>query len=583
MISKGNLLLKATSQIHSSIEQTLLRLESQTETPAPQASRLKTGLGIRLSDLVIRTKDKREVEFVPNAVQTKYADVVVPRWRDGSYDVAGLRELILKARQEGFSTLIEALLFCDTLNTPNTETVVIAHDADTTQKVFRMVRRFYENLPDDKRPATKYASKTEYYWPEIGSSFYVGTAGARQFGRGTTVSNVHATEVAFWPDAASLVAGLLEAVPESGAIFIESTANGFGNYYQTEWDAAYDHNDSVFKPRFYAWFELPEYRREVPEGFEITENEQKLKVLYSLDDEQICFYREKAKTQRGKLKQEYPSNPREAFLSSGNPYFNREVLAAMEEEDCEHPGPANVPREFERLCLVPDWTEDGTRERSEPDYIAVWRRPEPGRRYVVCADPAEGIRDETGEHDFCGAHVLVAETWEQVAELHGRWETHEFGLLLAELGWWYNLALIGVERNNHGHAVLNALIHAANYPLMGATGWGGVYTHEEFDRKKKRNQRQPGWPTTPKTKYFSLDKLAFAILDRDILLRGKSTIGELFRFVKKSGGKAGGDSGSHDDRVTSLAIGIAIIRPENAAPPPAVAIPTPQARRYAPI
>jgi hypothetical protein len=173
--------------------------------------------------------------------------------------ISGIREVLLKARQFGFSTLILGLFFLATINHPHTSTVVVAHDADSTERMFQIVQRFYESLPASRRAKTRYANRREYLWPEIDSSFFVGTAGAKDFGRGSTINNAHLSEVAFWPDAEDLVAGLLQAVPADGNVIIETTANGLGNWSYKEYQAA-RRRESVFVPRFYAWFLDDSYR-----------------------------------------------------------------------------------------------------------------------------------------------------------------------------------------------------------------------------------------------------------------------------------------------------------------------------------
>jgi hypothetical protein len=478
-------------------------------------------------------------------VQTKWLDLVSPGWRAHGVRVSGLRELFLKARQMGLTTLIEAALFLDTLNNDNTETVVIAHDLKTTQAIFRIVRRFYENLPDDVRPVARYASKREFFWPEIGSSFYVGTAGAREFGRGTTVTNVHGSEVAFWPDGESIVSGLLEAVPASGNIVLESTANGLGGYFHSEWEA-FENGDSEFTGRFFAWFEHGEYVEPVEPGFVKSSEETAMAEQHGLSDGQVAFYRRKRRALRGKVKREYPATAREAFLATGVTYYDQ---AALEAADASVSPPLPDPP-------VPPGLVGRVATGGQ---IEVWSVPAPGRRYVVSVDTAEGL-DRTGREDFCCADVVDADSFEQVAQVHGRWEPHEFGLLVAELGAWFGGALIAVERNNHGHATLAALIHTALVPLAKQSGrWGGVYQHEEYDAVARRVELRPGWPTNVKTKYLALDALGAVLMDGSLVVRSAKTARELGQYRKLPGGKAGGAVGSHDDRVTSLSIAAAVL------------------------
>ncbi len=606
-----------------------------------------------LADLQIRTKDKRLIPLAPNAVQAQYLDLICPNWQNGDLQLQSARELILKSRQFGFSTLILALLFLDTINTPHTQTVVVAHDMDSTLRLFQMVQRFYTNLPLPK-PRARYANRREFFWPDLDSSFFVGTAGNGEFGRGATLSNVHASEVAYWPDGEEIMAALLQAVPPHGNVFQESTANGVGNYFFTEYERARN-ADSSFTPRFFPWFAHPEYavplerplpekekRRQKEEEFlpgvsgvpltrhfvpptpwpspgtrargegttetdgldsalvrasssgsipsplarvpgegqgvggtrptsnsdtpslksslqslasqlaPLTEDEQHLRALHSLTDEQLLWRRLKLREPglRHKFTQEFPANPREAFLSSGTPYFDLDKLDALAlqlEDAAFDPLPLEVPPNFPNL-------------RRHRAALQLWAAPEAAHAYVIGADTAEGIAD-FGDHDFDSASVWDATSGQQVAHLHGHFDTHQYGLMLAELGFWFNTALLGIERNNHGHAVINAVLHSANYPeatTSPSLGSGaistGLYLHQEYDEKRQPRERRPGFPTTSASKYLILDELASAIENDDFHPRSRALVADLMRFVHLPGGKAGGQTGVHDDRVMDAAL-----------------------------
>jgi hypothetical protein len=303
------------------------------------------------SDLCIRTKDKRFITFDPNEVQARYMDSLCPGWRDGDVTMTGLQEIILKARQFGFSTLIGALFFLDTINTPGTGTVVISNDKPNSEKLFEMIDRMYRHLPEKERPRTQRANTNELYWPDIDCHYEVMTAGTRTSGRGWTINNLHCSEVGFWeyPD---VLGGLLDAVPAGGNIFLESTANGEGSEQQDEdgetiisgsaFHVFYERakeGRSPYRANFFAWYEHSEYRLDPPEDFirtnEDTErlepmlyarygNEERLVELYGLDDAQL-FWRRQMIEKPGKgpamFCQEYPANDVEAFRTSGKKFF----------------------------------------------------------------------------------------------------------------------------------------------------------------------------------------------------------------------------------------------------------------------
>lgn len=299
-----------------------------------------------MSDLKIQTKDKRLIPFEPNRVQERYLDEICPGWRAGDFRMSGLREQILKARQFGFSTLIAALFFLDTYNNPNTNSVVIADNSDNTEALFRKVSTFYGSLDEDKKLPTGNASSRMMFWPDLGSTYHVLTAGNRKAGRSRTINNLHMSERPFWEND-DILTGLLQTVPREGNIFDESTANGEGNgFHDDYWNAK--EGKSTFTARFYAWFEHDEYQIPPPEGFTPDDKEQSLKTLHGVSDAQLAWRREKMlEPGMGSMfPQEYPSDDKEAFLVSGSKFFT-------EWDDARH---CKFPSE---VSIEPFWTYFG--------------------------------------------------------------------------------------------------------------------------------------------------------------------------------------------------------------------------------
>lgn len=500
---------------------------------------------------MIRTKDRQLKKLIPNEVQEIFLEQI--EYMDYG-KLEGRRDIILKARQLGFSTLLLALLYCDTVNNPHTYTVVMAQDQQSTERLFQVVKRYHDNCPPHKKIQAKYESKRELYWPSIDSYFFVGTAGSKEkFGRGGTINNVHGSEVAFWDNAEDIVAGLLETVPASGNIFLETTANGVGNFFYEEYTNA-EKGLNEFSNHFFPWFYSSEYRIPASTPLELSDREKLLVDKYNLDDEQIAWYRLKGLRLKELLVQEHPSSAEEAFVSSGMGFFNHEHIMDMYKV-VRHSENVQVPAKYFNLRAVPqsEITEEQLVMRGAKNQeLIIYKKPVPGRNYVIGADPAEGIR-ETGDHDYCSAHVMDYETWEEVAHLHGRWEPNEFGTLLAELGRWYNFALLAVERNNHGHSVINTLLNVEGYDRK-YTEFGGLYYYEEYDGTTKKKFARPGWPENMKTKTQLLNMLAAAIEEKTASVNSKDTLDELRMYSKLPGGKFGPEGNNHDDRVISLAL-----------------------------
>lgn len=227
------------------------------------------------------------------------------------------RDLILKARQLGFSTLVQGEMFRKTVTSTQT-TITLAHDAETTQKLRRMADRFYDNCKfGDIQPIRKYANATLATYPEFDSTSTIATAGNTETGRGDTYTMMHGSEVAFWKDAEKIIAGAMQG--GSPEVVLESTPNGAqGFFYERCMEAL--SGDSVWTLHFYPWWWDVDYRLD-GDAITPTDEEQRLIQLHGLDHAQIRWRRDKIRELRDLFKQEYPEDPTTCFLTSGNSYF----------------------------------------------------------------------------------------------------------------------------------------------------------------------------------------------------------------------------------------------------------------------
>jgi hypothetical protein len=191
--------------------------------------------------------------------------------------------------------------------------VLVAHDLDSTQKIFEIAKTFWERLPADLKRRLgepKRDNRREFSWLN-GSRFYVGTAGSGRFGHGMTINNLHCSEVSRWPRPMEAMVGLLEAVPQDGRVIMESTANGIGNYFHDQWVEA-GAGGSRFKRQFYVWFENREYSipLEPDEAAAVMANlatdEQHLVDRYRLGAGQIAWRRQKMHDLRDRFQEQYP-------------------------------------------------------------------------------------------------------------------------------------------------------------------------------------------------------------------------------------------------------------------------------------
>lgn len=264
--------------------------------------------------LWIQNKDDVLVPFVLNKAQRHFADKLSTGTR---------RHIILKARQLGFSTIICAYEYKLSIER-SSRSVSMAHDDITTQKLRRMARIFYDNMPSevgitrvqDNAAITSYSNDSEVT---------IQTAGGKQGGRGGTYGGIfHGSEIAFWTDAKAIIAGAMQGVPKNGIVIFESTPNGAQGLFYEEVQKAKT-GKSEYKFHFYPWWWDEEYAIPLADGETLayTFEEQKLVDEQGLTAEQIKWRRKKiAEPGMSDLfPQEYPEDPETCFLTSGNSAF----------------------------------------------------------------------------------------------------------------------------------------------------------------------------------------------------------------------------------------------------------------------
>jgi hypothetical protein len=235
------------------------------------------------------------------------------------------RDLVLKARQMGISTAIQAWLF-KTATSQTARAVTLTHKDDSTTFLRLMSRMFYDNLPEGKRPQRSTANATMTTYPATNSTMYTGTAGSPESGRAGSFSHMHGSEVAFWQNGEKLLAGVMQAIPLGfGHIVLESTANGQQGWFYNRCMEALD-GSTDWKLHFYAWWWDNEYRIIDTKPFPLTDEEQLLTSKHNLDYEQIAWRRIKQKELGQLFQQEYPEDPLLAFIASGAGYFNMGLI-----------------------------------------------------------------------------------------------------------------------------------------------------------------------------------------------------------------------------------------------------------------
>ena len=510
------------------------------------------------SFLKIRTKDGSVVPLRLNPPQKKLYAAVKRMHEEGK----PIRIIILKARQMGFSTLTEALIFQRTATRELTNSMIVTHTDDASTQIFSMSRFFYENLPDQLRPMIKASNAKELRFenpdrdaqgkltnPGLRSGIRCATAGGQGIGRSMTLQNVHASEYAFWPgDKEATMLGLLQAVPAlpGTMVIIESTANGF-DAFKKRWDDAVA-GQSDFLPLFFGWQEMPEYRMPADPGTVWTSEERELARRLQLDEEQLTWRRWCIRNNCGgdpvRFRQEYPATPDEAFIASGSPVFDNEAISAQRER-IRQEGPAAMGEEgrflYRKTYDIERETARITDIKWHPEAggpIRIYQKPEEGVPYVIGGDTAgEGS-------DWFAAHCIDNTSGRLVAVLHHRTDEDLYAEQVYCMGMFYNEALVGPEINFSTHPI--RVLQDLRYPRL--------YVREMYDDYERKTVKKFGFATTSTTRPVILAELVELMRDSPELVCDFDTLGEMLTFARNDRGRPEALPGEHDDLVMSLAI-----------------------------
>jgi len=506
--------------------------------------------------LRIRTKGLSGApKLVPlkyNETQKRLDAVVARQEREGR----PVRVIIVKARQEGVSTYVESYIFKKTVLNKYVKSIVVAHDTESAIGLFAMAQLFYDSLPPQLRPMKRFSNRRELLFenpddrkrpanPGLRSHMYIGTAANLDLGRSATIQNAHLSEFAFWPDAEVTMLSLTQAIPEAPgtSIFIESTANGKGNYFHNLYRSA-KAGENDYEAVFFPWFIFKEYRRPGPKLDKLSKYEMWLKEECGCNDDQLRWRRwaiiNKCGGDVDKFKQEYPATDEEAFISSGKPVFDQKIVSALIRTAPDPKGIGEVRHDSRGIYIF---------IRNPNGHFRQWKEPERDKTYVIGADVAEGVQDG----NYSCAEILCREDFEQVAEWHGHIEPDQFGHILADLGNYYNRAMVACESNGPGVATLAALRELYWY----------LYSTVKMDQLTRTQSKKIGWTTTMRTRPLLIEGIAKALREGEIIINSKELLEEMTWFVyeEPKNSTTGilrpqAPRGKYDDRIFALGIAI---------------------------
>jgi hypothetical protein len=441
-----------------------------------------------------------------------------------------VRMLILKSRQTGISTYCQARGFWKTVSAQNQNAVVVSHLNESTKAIFNIVKNFYENLPHPiVTPELKESTNNSMAFTH-GSRWRIATARTGEVGRGWTTNYLHGSEVAFYPNA-DIIPGLLQTVPEAESeILLESTANGAGGWFydacmralrgEGEWDIC-----------FIPWYMMPDYQRKCDPYFELEREEEDIKKMFKLTNEQIMFRRLKIQELGSEdlFRQEYPSTPQEAFLTTGRLFVEPKYIdqAAVE---CYTPIHRFDVRETEFV-------------EHHQGLLKIFESPKGSLRYCMGVDVAEGL-----EHGDYSCIQVLDHMGNQVATWSGHVDPFDLATIVHKIGMYYNKAWTLIERNNHGLTTIRK-IQELNYP--------NLYVEQTVDDAYvDKLTRRAGFMTTSKTKPLIIDNLAHLLRQGESGIVDMDLIDELRTYVVDARGITNAQNGCFDDRIMAYAIAL---------------------------
>lgn len=405
--------------------------------------------------LSIKTKDGRLIKLPLNSTQKKLLRKIL-ELRKANKPV---RIWVLKYRQGGISTLIEAIIYALASQQANRNALIMADEKDKSDYLFQMSKLYHEELERTDphlTPRLKKSNAKVLEFEALHSQIIIETAENLDAARAYTYQFVHLSESSRFRDLKTVLGGLMQSVPMlPGTIVIgETTANGMNPFFD-EWNSAIE-GKSDWVPMFFAWFEMDEYRLPLQDGklypieginfgSDVTQQafeqqEQALKKEFNLDDQQINWRRwaivNNCQGDIALFDQEYPATADVAFRTSGDMFFDRRGL---DKQVAKRPI-ATGEIFFQNLKW--EW-------RDMPyGRIEIHERPDAKEQYLVVSDASEAIGS-----DEASILVLNKRMNTTAAIVAGQHTPEELAQLNIALGNFYNKALVVPENKGYGYMV----------------------------------------------------------------------------------------------------------------------------------
>lgn len=547
-----------------------------------------------------------EAPFILNRPQRKLVGALEEMRRNS----LPIRLILLKARQWGGSTCVQIYMaWLQLVHSVGLNSLIIAHQGLASDEILGMFRRMMEHYPDfmladdegdvpkGRRLVPAGLSRGSFRVPARNCKIRLGTAERPDSCRGGDYNLLHCSEVALWPNSPrktpeqlmqSATAGILLA--PLTMIVLESTANGTGNFFHAEYEAA-KAGESQFRHLFIAWYEINQYSRPLDSGQEerlarellenrfaqqpLSDRRQPGAYLWWLWQkgatlQAIAWYAaERAKYRdHAQMAAEYPTDDIEAFAHSGSRVFDKYRVEQL------RPG-CRTPQWRGELDADASFGLDALRNirfsPSSQGALAVWEMPavaEPAThfldRYLVAVD----IGGRSHKADW--SVIAVFDRWGMdsgrkpriVAQWRGHTDMDTLAWYAARVAAFYHEALLVIESNtietrdpardadpDQSLFIFSQL--RDEYP--------NLYARRQSDEDVLQGQpRKYGFHTNTATKPMVVSTLVQAVREGLYVERDPTCLDEFLTYEQRPNGSYGAIPGRHDDLLMTRAIGLHI-------------------------
>jgi len=474
------------------------------------------------------------------------AEFFVPNWAQDKFlkEKSG-RDVVLKCRQVGYTTLSGVRGLDYALWEPNSKCGILAHLQITVTTIFNDIVKytyahFLRDWGDLYRPTEKSASRTELAFADDGLGRPLDSSMRVLYDfRGKTVNFLHISEASRVEDDRLL--GSLQGVPVNGQVIYESTPNGRGGDFYRQWQNWRSMGTlAPYRGFFIPWYlfypEQPE-KFSLPPGTELTPYEKSLMENPEIKEHHIAW-RRWCITANCQGDPDFFDN--EYCTDDVNCFFTGEALVF----------PSSLIKSQAKNTRPPSKTGFLVQDNGKLDVhmdekgcVAIWEEPDPMCTYAIGADPAGGVGKDRG-----AAYVICQQSGKIVARLWGQLDPADFANELIKLGTYYNKAYVCVEANNHGHVVIH---------ILTTKGYRNLYKRYEIDAMSNKRLAKVGFLTTNESKLTLTEKFKTAL--RTLTIFDNDLINEMTTFVQiasKTGRSIRREAshGSHDDLVMAACL-----------------------------